>query len=461
MTLYKDLKPLFYPKRVAVIGASRIKGKIGNSVFKTMVESKKFKGKVFAVNPKAKDVLGHKSFSRVYDIKKSIDLAVIVVPAKIVPQVMHDCVVKDVKSTIIISSGFSEIGNKALEVEVRNIAESGGVRVIGPNCLGIYDSYSGLDTLFLPESKLGRPIQGNISFISQSGAVGSVVLDWIASKGFGVSKFVSYGNAIDLDESDLVEYLVEDKSTNVICMYLEGVNDGRRMMHVAKRAVREKPIIVLKSGRTEAGIKAVSSHTGSLAGSDEVYSAAFKQCGMIRAEDMVHMFDYARALSYQPLPKNDRIQIITNGGGFGILATDAVIGRGLRLAKMSDASKKKLKKVLPSYAVISNPMDLAGDADSKRYAKALNVLRKDRNIDGFLSIVLFQTESMDPAIVNVVKKFNKKTSKKPLLVCSAGGGYSEKNIKRIERENIPVYDTPARAADSLAILFKYKRIKSR
>lgn len=458
MTIYNELKPLFNPKRVAIIGASRKRNSIGWSILKNFIDSRKFRGSVYPVNPNADEILGKKSYDSVLDIRKNIDHALIVVPAKIVPSVMHDCVDKEVKTASIISSGFSEIGNKRLELEVKHIADKSEIRVVGPNCLGVFDSNSGVDTLFLPKEKLGRPRPGNISFISQSGAVGSVILDWIASEGYGISKFVSYGNAMDLDESDFIEYLSEDKSTDVICVYLEGTKNGRRLMNIGKRVTKKKPVIIIKAGRTKEGTIAVSSHTGSLAGADEVYDAAFKQAGIIRANDIGNLFDYAQALSNQPLPNGDNILVITNGGGFGVLSTDEIIARDLKLAKFSEKTKKALKKVLPSYANIHNPLDLIGDADAKRYENVLKIIEKDKNIDAVFCITLFQTVSLEPKVVDVLTKFNKRY-KKPLIVCSSGGKYSQKNLERLECLGIPVYDTPTKAADALKVLVDYSRIK--
>lgn len=459
MRFYEELKPLFNPKTVAVIGASRKVNSVGWSILKDLVHSKKFKGKVYPVNPKANKILGQKCYDSILDIRRDIDLAVIAVPAKVVPKVMHDCVDKGVRSAIIISSGFSEVGNKELELEVKHIAEKGHIRVVGPNCLGIYDSYSGLDTLFLPEEKLGRPKIGNISFISQSGAVGSVILDWIASEGYGVSKFISYGNAVDLDETDFIEYLADDKSTDVICLYLEGVKNGRRFMNISKSTVKKKPIVVIKAGKTEEGIAAVHSHTGSLAGSDEIYDAAFKQAGVIRADGMETLFNYAQAMSNQQLPNGNKVLIITNGGGFGILSTDEVISNGLELAKFSKKTEKTLSKILPDYVKVHNPLDLAGDADAERYRKVFKAIEKDRGIDALFLITLFQTVSLEPKVVDVLGKFNKHY-KKPIVVCSAGGKYSRKNMERIEILGIPVYNTPAKAAETLAALHNYSWIKS-
>lgn len=452
-----NINYFFNPKSIAVIGASRKQGEIGNSIFRNFL-NKKFKHRIYAVNPYADEILGHKCHDSVKYIPDKVDLAVIAVPAKAVKRVMLDCAEKKVKAVVIITSGFSEIGNTELEQEIREIAIKSGIRIIGPNCLGIFDSNSLVDTLFLPAEKMNRPRRGKISFISQSGAVGSIVLDWMSSRGYGVAKFVSYGNAVDVDECDLLEYLARDKETKVICMYLEGIKDGRRFMHTAKIVSRIKPVIVLKGGRTSEGAKAASSHTGSLAGNDAIYDAAFKQSGVIRAKHLIEMFNFARTLAEQPLPDGKNIGIITNGGGFGVLATDQVIMKKLKLAEFSAKSIKELKDIVPSYGKIHNPLDLVGDADDERYKKALDVLGNDDNVDAILCILLFQTVPITGKVVDYVIRFANKR-KKPIIVCSAGGYYTQKMIKTLEENDIPVFDTPARAIDSMDALVDYANIK--
>ena len=452
-----SLDKFFNAKSVAVIGASRKSGTVGNSILANFKET--FKGKIYPINPKAKKILGIPSFDSVTKIKGNIDLAVIAVPAKIVPLVLEECGEKKIPSAIIISSGFSEIGNTELEKTVQSVAKKQNIHLIGVNCLGIYDPYSKIDSLFLPSRKMGKPKKGNIAFISQSGAVGSVVLDWIASEGFGISKFVSYGNATDIDEADLIEYLGNDKDTKVICAYIEGTKDGKKLMRTAKKVSKKKPILVLKAGKTTAGSAAVSSHTGSMAGSDNVYDAAFRQSGMIRVSSVEEMFDFARVLSEQPVPKGNQILTVTNGGGFGVLATDSIIENGLRLAELSDNSKTKIKKTLPSYARVHNPLDLVGDADPHRYKIALDAIKRDKNVDAVLCITLFQTVSLEPKVVDYIIDFSKK-SKKPIVVCSAGGPFVQKQRKGLEKAGIPSYETPARAAKALWCLTEYGNIKT-
>jgi acyl-CoA synthetase (NDP forming) len=284
------------------------------------------------------------------------------------------------------------------------------------------------------------------------------VLDYLATEGLGISKFISYGNAIDVNEIDLLEYLNEDDSTKVICFYLEGTKDGRRMMEAARKIVKKKPILVLKGGRTKEGTHAVHSHTGSLAGDDAIYETAFKQSGMLRIENLMDMFTFADALATQPIPEGDRVQIVTNGGGFGVLATDAVVKEGLSLAQMSEKSKKKIKGVVPQYAIIGNPLDLIGDADMKRYEAALEALGNDSNVDAILCILLFQTVSLQPEVVRVVRGFASKNLK-PMVVCSGGGEYAQKLMKELKEGSVPVFDSPDVAAKALKCLVDYSRIK--
>jgi acetyl coenzyme A synthetase (ADP forming)-like protein len=443
----------FNPKSVAVIGASRDQKKIGHVIFRNLVEGS-FRGRVYPVNPKAGKLLGRKCFASVTDVKERVDLAVISIPADLVPKSLEECGRKGVKSAIIISGGFKEIGNAKLEEKLEETARKHKMRIVGPNCLGVYDPESGMDTVFLPRYKLGRPKAGNTAFITQSGAVGSVVIDWMARKGYRISKFVSYGNAVDVDEADLMEYLVKDRKTNVICAYFEGVNEGRKFFEITKKISGKKPIIILKGGMTAAGTKAVSSHTGSLAGSSEVYSAAFRQAGVIQANDMEELFDFARTLSSQPKPKGNRIQIITDGGGFGVLLADHVINNGLKLARMGKEAVDSLRKKMPHYVILKNPIDLTGDADVERYQNALNSAVADPNVDMVGLIVLLQVPRLGGEIVDtIINTF--KSSQKPIFVISAGGEYTEVLKKTMEDIGIPTFSYPQSAAKAMRVLYEF------
>ncbi|RLJ07510.1 MAG: CoA-binding protein [Candidatus Aenigmatarchaeota archaeon] len=448
-----SLEYFFNPKTVAVIGASRNPKKIGHVIFRNFLEGS-FKGKVFPVNPNAKEIFGIKCSANIRDIKEKIDLAVISVPAKLVPEVLEDCGKKKTKAVIIISGGFKEIGNIHLEDQVCRTIKRYNLRVIGPNCIGVFDPYSGVDTFFLPRYKLERPAKGDIAFISQSGALGSVVLDWMAMKGYKISRFISYGNAVDVDEADLMEYLSKDKETKVICAYLEGVKEGRKFYKIAKKASKKKPVIVLKAGKTHEGTKAVSSHTGSLAGSSLVCSSVFKQAGIIEAESLEQLFDFARVFSNQPKPKGKRIQIITDGGGFGVLTTDWIIKNKLLLAAMTEETKQELKKAFPAHVVIKNPLDLTGDADAERYKTAIEACLKDKNIDMIAVIILFQIPTLTAEIVDVVSALSER-KKKPIIVIAAGGRYTEVLKKSLEDSGVPCFSYPEKAAQALRALYEY------
>jgi len=445
----------FNPKTVAVIGASAHPRKVGHVIFRNFAEGP-FRGKVFAVNPGADELFGHKCYKSVLDIKERIDLAVIAIPAEAVIEALDECGRKGIRAAIIVTSGFKEIGNHELEEEVAASLKKNRIRAIGVNCLGVYDAYSGVDTMFLPSYKLERPGKGGIAFISQSGAVGSVVLDWMAMMGYKMTKFISYGNATDIDESDLIDYLAEDPKTKAICVYVEGIKDGRRFYDIARKHSKKKPIVVLKGGVTEQGSAAVSSHTGSLAGAKEIYATAFRQAGMVQATDVEQVFDYARVLSTQPRPKGRRVQIITDGGGLGIIATDWLIKNGMEMAKMDMKTIAELKKQFTSYAVVKNPIDLTGAATTEWYKTAIGAALEDNNIDMLMIIVLFQVPMLTPDVVEVIIEANKER-RKPIIVVSAGGRYSEVLKKSLEDAGIPTFSSPARASEAMRALYDYGR----
>ncbi len=452
------VKVFFNPKNVAVIGANRAPNKVGHTIFRNMMES--FKGNVYPVNPNAEELLGRKAFKSVLNIPGKIDMAIIAVPATIVPKVMEECGKKRVKGVIVISSGFGEIGNTKQENKLKEIAKKHKMSLIGPNCLGVFDPYTGVDTLFLSKYKLSRPDEGKISFISQSGALGASVLDWMADEGLGFSKFISYGNAADIDDAELLEFVGNDSKTKVIVMYLEGTKNGKRLMEVAKQVTKKKPIIIIKSGRTENGSKAVSSHTGSLAGGDNVYDAVFKQVGMIRAKSVMEAMDYAKAFVEQPLPKGKNVLIITNGGGSGVMATDCVIQQGLELPEINNKNALILASKLPPYAAVHNPLDLVGDADTRRYQYALEFAEKTDNIDAVLCIVLFQTANLDPDVVDTITEFSN-LNKKPIMVCALGGDYTKVNTRSLEKAGIPCHKSVSSSAKTLAAMYKYSKYRGK
>ncbi|MBI4010149.1 MAG: CoA-binding protein [Candidatus Aenigmarchaeota archaeon] len=451
-----NLELFFNPKSVAIVGASHTPGKIGYAILDDLLKGN-FKGNVYPVNPDTTPILNKAVYPSVKAIPSEIDLAIIAVPAVAVPKVLEECVRKKINGVIIISGGFSEIGEegKKLEEKCKKIIKGKKTRVIGPNCIGIFDPSTDLDTLFLTEERMGRPKKGSIAFISQSGAVGSTILDWLSGEHIGISKFISYGNAMDINEADLLEYLANDITTNVIAVYLEGIkSDGRSFIETLKKTVRKKPVVVLKAGKTEKGSKAAVSHTASLAGDAIIYSAVFNQFGAIEASDWTELFDFCKAFSMQPLPKGNNLLIVTDGGGFGVLATDEAERQGIKLEEPSKTIKKVLSKNLPSYVSLHNPIDLTGDVTAERY----NVVMENciKQYDGIIAIVLFQVPLLEETIVDRLVEMKKYG--KPILCCASGGTFTEKLSDRLEANGIPVYPTPERAVKSFSAMIKYSRV---
>lgn len=457
----KNLNCFFRPKTVAVIGASKTVDKVGNVILSNLLESN-FRGRVYPVNPYADSIYGRKVFASVKDIPEIVELAVLATRAEVVPQVMQDCAEKGVEGVIIVSGGFAEVGSEGIarQKKIKEIAEQADMRIIGPNCIGVYDSESEMDTMFMPRYRMSRPRRGRIAFITQSGAFGIAVLDWAASRGFGVSKFISLGNRVGVNELDCLEYLADDEHTRTIALYLESTIDGQRLIDTAKKVVKKKPIVALKAGVTEKGVQAVSSHTGSLAGDDRIYDAAFKQSGIIRTYGPQDLFDVARALANQPLPNGDRVAIITNGGGFGVMATDAVEEHRLKMADFSEKTTKYLRGHMPPIVSIHNPVDLVGDADAERYRLAIETLLKDPDTDGIVVIILFQTPNLQPDIVGVLASAADKRNK-PILVCTAGGDFAELHTRMLERAGVQVYPSPRRVIRAMATLLQYKKYRER
>ncbi len=448
--LYSMLDYFFRPSSVAVIGASRNPKKFGYIVFQNFFESG-FNGNVWPVNPNAETVYGERCYPNIMAINEKVDLAVIVVPGEKVVEAVANCAEKGVKACIILSAGFAETGNTQGEEEVMKV--KGNMRILGPNVIGIYDSYSCVDTIFNTRYRQGRPKRGTISFISQSGALGAALMDWCSLSGIGLAKFISIGNRLDCDEIDFLTYLEHDRNTEIIVLYLEGAKNGR-LLFEKLREIR-KPVIAIKSGTTEAGQSAAMSHTGSMAGQSMIYSGMFKQSGVIEAADPEEMFDFAKVFS-QPLPigNRSRIQIITNGGGFGVLAADAIIHNGLEIAALDKKTIDKIANTVPKHVNVSNPLDLTGDADKLRYKAALEAIVEDDNIDAIMVIILFQVSVVESDIVNIIIDINKRC-RKPLIICSTGGEFAELHRRLFEQAGIPVYSSPMRAAKALKALFNH------
>jgi acetyl coenzyme A synthetase (ADP forming)-like protein len=454
------LEAFFNPKSVAVVGASREPRKFGHVILKNFVDSE-FEGKVYPVNPNAQNVLGLKAYRSVGEISGPLDLAIVAVPAAIVPSIVDDCLSNEVRACVIISGGFKEVGGEGekLELEIKKKIEGSALRVIGPNCIGVYDPVNHVDTLFLPTYRLRRPKQGPIAFISQSGAFGSAVLDWAASQDIGISKFISIGNKIDVDEVDLLNYLRDDSSTKCITVYVESIGRGRAFLEASSRVTKRKPLIVLKGGVTQEGASAALSHTGSLAGSARVCEGAFEQAGVIQARAVEELFDYARALAYQPAPRDSKnIAIVTNGGGFGVISADEASEVGLSLAKFSPETMTTLRAKMPKYSTPRNPLDLVGDADVERYRLALNAVSSDTDVGIILVIVLLQTSFIESDVVDAITE-SQVTYGKPTIVCTVGGEFTQILVKMLEESRIPSYPTPERAVDAINALVRYARAR--
>jgi acyl-CoA synthetase (NDP forming) len=377
-----------------------------------------------------------------------------------VPSVLEECGKAKVKTVIVVSGGFAEVGETKLQEKLSELANKYGFTILGPNCLGVMDPKSRIDTLFLPTFKIDRPRIGGVSFASQSGAVGSCALDMMANEGFGLAKFISYGNAVDLDEVDILQYLMKDKDTKVIIFYIEGVKRGRAFFEIAKKATKIKPVVVVKGGTTEEGATAAHSHTASLAGNYEAYEAAFKQSGIIQAKSLDEVIDYAKIFDTQPLAKGSKVAVITNGGGTGVLAVDAIYNNGLSMPKLTDYSLKQLRKAMPPIVNVTLPLDMAGDADDKRFNSALEIISNDPNVDAIMAIALFQTPGADSRVAASLIHYGT-LMKKPLVVVSPGGTYTQAHKNMMESSGVPVYSSPEQAAQSLSALVKYSKYRQR
>ncbi len=451
----KDIYSLFMPKSVAVIGASNKHGKVGNMVMKNLRECK-FNGNVYPINPKEEIIEGLKVFHSILDVPEDVDLVIISVPSSAVNESARQCAQKHVKTIIVLTAGFKEIGaeGEVLEKELVEICQENNINLLGPNCLGILDTHYPLNASF---SQL-MPDKGNIAFISQSGAMMVAIIDWSKTEGIGFSKVISIGNMSDLSEIDLIKYLSEDDKTSVILCYLEGVTNGKEFMDVIKDASKKKPIIILKSGSSQAGAKAASSHTGALAGSDSSFDAAFGQTGVVRASTMQDLFDYGFAFSKCKLPKGKNVGVITNAGGGGVISADSIEKFGLNLAQLSDETKKILKETLPAESNTQNPVDVLGDAPPERYRQALEIVSKDPNVDSLI-VITCPTAAADP--IGIGKEILKvKDIEKPIIVVNMGGVSFESINVELRENGLPTYVFPETAVKAMSYMTRYSEFKN-
>lgn len=469
----KQMHAFFNPSSVAVVGASRKMNKAGHVIFKNFAENKRrgvFKGEIYPVNPYEDSVLGYESYPSVTEVPGELELVVIVVPAKHVVDVMKDAASKKVKVAVIITAGFSEIGNDELENQIKATAKEAGIRVLGPNCLGVYDSRTGVDMLFLPETRVlttgdvvvatPRPMFGDVAIVTQSGAFGVAALDYLAGKQMGVSKFVSFGNKCDVNEAEMLHYLLYDKETEVILLYVEDIRSGREFIEVAERVTKKKPIVALKCGRTKAGARAAASHTGAMAGSDQIYDAAFAQTGILRASDMEEFFDIGKALSMQPPAAGKNVGIITDAGGPGIMTVDECEIKGLSVKRFSEETIQRFEKLkkegkIPRFATNLNPVDLTGSVTSEMFEISTEILFEDREIDGIILLGLHHTPALQEDFIDRVAKVASKYEK-PIVACDIGETEMALHTRyRFDKLGIPACFSPEDAARSMNALMRY------
>jgi len=455
----KILDQIFYPQSIAVVGATRVPGTVPYDIVLNILNTD-FQGIVYPVSPKEKFIAGVKAFRYVLDIPDPVDLAVIVFPSSVAHMALEQCGQKGIKSVVIISAGFKEVGEEGLQRErrIKEIADKYGIALIGPNCLGVINT----DPAVKLNASFARkmPEEGSIGFLSQSGALCTAVLDYARAKHIGFSKFVSFGNKADINEIDLLNYLRDDPKTKVILVYLEEISDGRALMETARNIIRTsgKPVLAIKSGRTAEGASAAASHTGSLAGSDEVVEAAFRQAGILRSENIEHMFNEAIALAYQPLPRGNRVAIITNAGGPGVLTTDATVREGLKLAAFSEETTELFKKSLPKTANIKNPVDVIGDARADRYRIAISQAIHDPGVDGVFVILTPQSMTDIDSIAREVCRVSE-TKEKPLYASFMGEADVAAGIDILQRNKIPHYILPESMAKAFAAAYRFASYK--
>jgi len=442
---------MFSPKSVALIGATDREGSVGRTVLERL-RIPSFRGNIFPVNPKHADVLGLPAYPRIGEVPEKVDLAVIVTPARTVPGVVRECVDAGVRAAVVISAGFKERGPEgaALELEIQKQLRRGTMRILGPNCLGVMNPHAGFNATFAQD--IARP--GNVAFVSQSGALLTAILDWSMEEQVGFSSIVSTGSMLDVGWGDLIDYFGEDPATGSILLYMESVGDARSFLSAAREVALRKPIIVIKAGRSAAASKAASSHTGAMTGSDEVFDAAVRRCGVLRVSSVSDLFYMAEVLSKQPRPRGPKLMILTNAGGPGVIATDRLLSVGGELAPLSDSMMDSLNALLPAHWSHGNPIDILGDAGPERYAKALEIAAKDPNSDGLLVILAPQGMS-DPAQVAECLKAHAKVHGKPVLASWMGGKSVAAAIAILNAADIPTFSYPDTAARAFTYMWKY------
>jgi 3-hydroxypropionyl-CoA synthetase (ADP-forming) len=454
---YMDL--FFNAKSIALIGASPEVGKIGNSVLESLVKHD-YKGKDYPVNAKGyPEILGIKSYKNLEDISDPIELVVVTVDLRFVPDLLRTSGAKGIHNMVIISGGGKELGGEraAIEQQVKELSSNLGIRIIGPNCIGVFNGDNRLDCAFQGHQRMLRPKKGDVAFLSQSGTVGIAFMETADS--FGMSKMISYGNRSDVDEADMIWYLSEDPETKVLGLYVEGLGDGRKFINAAKDVIknRKKPIVVFKNGRSSRGAKQAASHTGSLGGTYKVVKGAFDQVGIISVDSYEELTGSLKALTWQPVPSGNRVAMVTNGAGPIIAAIDQFDRLGLRLAELTEETKQKLKDHYPPTYVIGNPCDVTGSANTSDYSFAIQAFLDDPNVDIVMPWFVFQDDPLEENIVDVLGSFQK-LMKKPILVGAMGGPFTKKISSEIEDRNVPVYDSVTTWVSAASTLAKWSNL---
>lgn len=453
-----SLTPFFHPRGVAVVGASADPTKLGYGLARNLIQSN-YQGVVHFVNPRGGSLLGRPVFARLAEVPDPVDLAILLIPAPAVPQALRECAGRGIRAVIIGSGGFRETGpeGSALEKECLEIAHAHGLRLIGPNCIGLLDTHLPIDATFLSPP---GPLPGDVAFISHSGAICAAVIDWARGQGFGLSRLVSLGNQVDINETDVLAPVAADPFTRVLTLYLEGISDGQRFVAEARRITPQKPVIALKVGRFSSGQRAVASHTGALAGEENAFNAAFRRAGVIRAETSEEMFDWARALAWCPPPRGRAVAVLTNAGGPGVTAADALEANGLSLASLTPETQRSLAELLPPAASLHNPVDMLASASPEQYAGSLRLLLEDPGVDAALVILppppMFTAGAVAKAIIPVVH-----TAGKPVVVALMGERLIQEAVEHFRAARIPEYRFPERAASALAILAERAEALSR
>jgi acetyl coenzyme A synthetase (ADP forming)-like protein len=453
-----SLEKFFNPQSIAIVGASRQKGKVGYEILSNIIVAG-YEGEIFPINPKADTIEGLRCYPDLQSVGKAPDLVIIIVPAKLVPAVMQQCVKVGAKSVIIITAGFKEVSEEGRELErqVVQIAKQAGISIIGPNCLGVIAPANKLNASFAGD----LPAPGVIGYLSQSGALLAAILDMANANSIGFSKLVSIGNKADVDELDVIEALASDLQTKVIAGYLESISNGNQFVREAEQISHDKPILLIKAGGTEAGAKAASSHTGSLAGAEAAYESAFERAGIIRCSSIRQQFDYAQAFASQPLPAGPRVAVITNAGGPGIMAADTIEQQGLTFAKLTDETIEKLASRLPPAANLYNPIDVLGDALADRYEFALDAALADPNVDTVLVLLTPQAMTEPVATAQAIVRITRRKPDKPVLTCFLGADKIQEGVKILRDGGIPQIDATERAVATIKVMADYVRWRSR